>query len=85
MFANVDSWKIKLLSVSYYSSSYSQPNFDGKWVHKGEETRGFPTGYFEQDGDAEVHEGFREVYDSLAGKVDGHCPNGDVGIAVDQF
>ena len=61
------------------------PDLDGERVHEGEEPGGLPAGDLEEDGDAEVHKGLREVDDGLPRIVDGHGAHGQVGHPVLQF
>ena len=63
----------------------SQPDLDGQGVHEGEEPCWLSARNFEEDGDAQVHEGLREVDDGLPGEVDGPGAQSDVGLAVDQL
>ena len=63
----------------------SQPDLDCQRVHEGEEPGRLSARNFEEDGDAQVHEGLGEVDDGLPGEVDGHGAQRDVGLAVDQL
>ena len=40
---------------------YSQPNFNGQRIHEREQSCRLSAGYFEEDRNAQIHEGFRKV------------------------
>ena len=61
------------------------PDLDGERVHEREEPGGLPAGDLEEDADAEVHEGLREVDDGLPRKVYGHGAHGQVRPPLLQF
>ena len=50
-----------------------------------EQSGGFPAGDLEQDGDAEVHEGFGKVDHGLAEEVDRHRPHRDIRLVLHQL
>ena len=57
-----------------------QPDLDGEWVEEGEEPGTLTSGPLEEDADAEVHEGLREVDHLLAYVVDGQRRHRQVGV-----
>ena len=54
--------------------NYSQPNFNGEWIHERKQSGRLSGRNFKEDRNSEIHERFGEVDDSLASKVDCHGP-----------
>ena len=57
-----------------------QPDLDGERVEKGEEAGTLASGPLEEDADAEIHEGLREVDHLLADVVDGQRRHRQIGV-----
>lgn len=57
-----------------------QPNVDVEWTHEGEQSGRDGGRKLEQNADAQIHEGFREIDHRLAHIIDRHRGHRQIGI-----